>query len=156
MLPNDGLVVEHLDRLDGLADAVGVAGDGVGMHDLAVDEDDGHGLLGLDDVGDGGGDAHLGRLEHALALDVAVDEHVGAGAGHAQHVLAAAGVAPAAVHPDDVVVVGDAAAKLLPAHVLALPVGDARDGLVGGQPMCHGLFLWSNRAEAVGRRAGGA
>jgi len=72
-------------------------------------------------------------LDHAVALDLAVDEHVGALPGDAQDVLAAARIAGAAVHPDGVVVVGDAAAQLFPADVLVFPVRDARDGFVGAK-----------------------
>ncbi len=129
-MPEHGAVVEHLDRLHDLLEAVGVTGDRVGVHDLALDEVDDQGALGVDLVGDGRTDADLVGLDHAFTLDVAIDEHVGADARDAHHVLLAA-VLGAAVDPHDVVVVGDAAAELLVADVLALPVVDAGDDVLG-------------------------
>ena len=129
----DGLVVEDLDRLHDLPDALRVPGDRLGVHDLALDEVDDERALGVDLVGHPGPDAGLVGLDHAVALDLAVDEHVGALPGHAQHVLAASRIARAAVHPDDVVVVGDAATQLFVADVLVLPVRDAGDGFVGAE-----------------------
>ena len=108
----DAALVEHLDGLDRLLEAVGMAGHGLGVHDLALDEVDDERALGVDLVRDGRADAELGRLDHAVPLDVTVDEHVGADAGHAHDVLLAA-LLGAAVDPDDVVVVGDAAAEFL-------------------------------------------
>jgi len=129
----DRLVVKHLDRLHGLLDALRVSSHRLGVHDLALDEVDDQGALGVDLIGYAGPHADLVRLDHAVALDLAVDEHVGALPGDAHHVLAAARIAGAAVDPDDVVVVGDAAAQLFPADVLVFPVRDARDGFVGAQ-----------------------
>ena len=129
----DGLLVEHLDRLDRLLDALRVPGHRLRVHDLALDEIDDQGALGVDLVGHRGPHTGLGDLDHAVALDLAVDEHVGALPGDAHHVLAAARIAGAVVHPDDVVVVGDAAAQLFPADVLVFPVRDARDGFVGAK-----------------------
>ena len=128
-LLNDAALMEHLDRLDRLPDALGMSGHGVGVHDLTLDEVDDQGALGVDLVGDRRPDAGLGRLDHAVALDVPVDEHVGADAGHAHDVLLAA-LLGAAVHPHDVVVVGDAAAELLGADLMPLPVGDAGDDVL--------------------------
>ena len=132
LVSEHGAVVEHLDRLDDLLETIGVAGDGLGVHDLALDEVDDERAFGVDLVGDGRTDADLVRLDHAVTLDVAVDEHVGADARDAHHVLLAA-VLGAAVDPHDVVVVGDAAAELLVADVLALPVGDPGDDVLRRQ-----------------------
>ena len=110
--------------------ALGVTADGLLVHDLAVDEVDDERALGVDLVGDRRADAALGGLDHAVTLDVAVDEHVRTDAGHAHDVLLAA-LLEAAVDPHDVVVVGDAAAELFVADVVTLPVVDTGDDVLG-------------------------
>ena len=65
-------------------------------------------------------------------LALAIDEGVGAQAGDAQHVPAGLrGPSGRAGDGDQIVEVGDAAAEHFPADVLAVPVLDLADDLVG-------------------------